>query len=109
MGDFIDITQLSAAVSTAGISLLLLSFRVRRSKSWESSSGLKRFLLIVSGLLFQVPVVIVMISKPVVVKDTLSTESWTWKNLLINYIMMVGAGVVVYVIALVTGRYDASK
>lgn len=108
MGDFIDITQFSVAVSCFGIFMIGAAFGVRPSKSWESSAGFKKFLLIFLGICFQVPVVMVIISKPVVVTDVLATEPWSYKNLLINYAVMLGVGLAVYLISSVVGRHDAS-
>ena len=109
MGDFIDITQFSVAVSCIGLFFIISIFGIKPSKSWESSSSLKKALLLIFGLIFQVPVVITIISKPDVVINTLSTKPWTWKNLLINYLVITGIGIVAFVISLFTGRYDASK
>ena len=109
MGDFIDITQFSVAVSCLGIFIVGAAFGVRPSKSWESSARLKKFVLVFSGICFQIPVVIVIISKPAVVTDVLATEPWSYKNLLINYAVMLGVGVAVYLLSAVVGRHDASK
>jgi Sec-independent protein secretion pathway component TatC len=109
MGDFIDITQFSVAVSCFGIFMIGAVLGVRPSKSWESSAGFKKFLLIFFGLGFQIPVIIVVVSKPAVVTDVLATEPWSYKNLLINYAVMLGIGLAVYLLSAVFGRYDASK
>jgi Sec-independent protein secretion pathway component TatC len=109
MGEIIDITQFSVGVSCTGIFMIIVAFRVRPSQSWESNSRLKKALLFAFGLILQIPVVIAIVSKPDVVTDTLSTEKWTYKYLLINYIIILGVCMVVYVIDRVVYGYKASR
>ena len=109
MGDFIDITQFSVAVSCFGLYCFLYAVKTRPSKSWESSSLLKRIVLFTSGTLLQIPVIISIIAKPTVVTDVLSTKPWTWKYLLMNYVVMLAFALVVYIVTEVIGGYNASK
>ena len=109
MTDFIDITQFSVAVSCLGIILIIFTFRVRPSKSWESSSRLKKALFLISGLTCQIPVAVSIISKPDIVTDTLSTEPWNWRYLLMNYLVILLICIVVYGAERIFGGYDASK
>ncbi len=102
--DFLNFAEIGALLSVFGIVCLFLVFRVKKRQSWESSSNLKRILLVTAGLLLQLPVLFVIVFKPQYVNNVLDVEPFSFTRLLGIYAVCVVLVAGIWVVNRFVGR-----
>jgi predicted ferric reductase len=87
MEHLLNFEEIGVFFSIVGILFILHVLRVKKSRLWEESAGLKRTLLVVLGLLFQLPVVLVVVVRPPYVTTVLSVEGFSFHRLAAGYVI----------------------
>jgi hypothetical protein len=85
MDHLLNWEELGVFLSLCGLVCWVIALRVRHSQPWQESAALKRGLLVIAGILLQVPVVLVVVFEPPYVTGLYAVEGFDPCRLLLNY------------------------